>query len=328
MNAAIAAARDHVNLETYILEEGEVGNRLAALLERKVKQGVKVQVLYDSVGSIKMADEYLERLKSAGVSLCAFNPVKKVDKVNHRDHRKILVVDGRVAFTGGINVADTYSSGSLSARRHPGQEKKEGWRDTQVRVEGPVVAQFQRAFLDSWMLQDCGVPVEARYYPAIAGPGGTRARLVKSDPDAGQSEMYGEMLRAIGNAKHRAWLTIGYFVPDPRTKQTLIDAARRGVDVRLVLPGYSDNWAPIYAGRSNYRELLEAGVRIYEWREASTPPGRRWARPTSTGAASCTTTRPTSWWRTRPSRARWSGASPSTPRRRRRSSSSNGRTAA
>ena len=271
MRRAIAAARDHVNLEVYILEDGEVGDRLADLLVKKAAAGVKVSVLYDRMGSLKTPAEYFDRLKEAGIRVCAFNPVREVSKVNNRDHRKILVVDGRVAFTGGVNVSEAYASSSFVARKEskPDDEKaKKGWRDTQVRVEGPVVAQFQRSFLDAWMLQDCGEPPKAAYFPALSPRGPSRARLVKADPEARESEMYGELLRAIGRAEHRAWLAFGYFVPDPRTKQALMDAARRGVDVRLVLPGFSDFWAPVYAGRSHYADLLAAGVKIYEWREA------------------------------------------------------------
>jgi cardiolipin synthase A/B len=271
MGRAIAQARDHVHLEVYILEDGEVGDRLAALLEKKAAQGVKVSVLYDALGSLRTPKEYFDRLRNAGIRVCAFNPVRKMSKVNNRDHRKILVVDGTVAFTGGVNVSEAYASSSIAARRSADDEKekaKEGWRDTQVRVEGPVVAQFQRAFIDSWLLQDCGEVARAQHFPPLAPRGSARARLVKADPQSRESEMYGELLGAIGRAQRRAWLAFGYFVPDPRTKQTLIDAARRGVDVRLVLPGFSDFWAPVYAGRSHYAELLDAGVRIYEWRDA------------------------------------------------------------
>jgi len=265
---AIARARQHVNLGTYILDDGDLAERFARLLEKKVAQGVKVQVLYDAVGSIDTPQEYFERLRKAGVKVCAFNPVQDLHKVNNRNHRKILVVDGRVAFTGGINVSQAYASGSRSARRKPGQETKEGWRDTQVRVEGPAVAQFQHLFLDAWAQQDCGPVARAAYFPPRERPGNKSVRVVKSDPESGANEMYAALLDAISGAKSRVWLTFGYFVPDPRTQRTLVDAARRGVDVRLVLPGYSDFWAPVYAGRSNYRELLDAGVRIYEWREA------------------------------------------------------------
>lgn len=271
MQAAIAAARDHVDLETYILEEGGVADEFARLLLRKAAEGVKVSVLYDRVGSLGTPREYFDKLEEGGIRTCAFNPVREVSKVNNRDHRKILVVDGRVAFTGGVNVSEAYASSSLAARRRSEDEEKkakQGWRDTQVRVEGPVVAQFQRAFLDAWLLQDCGPSPRARYFPALGPRGGSRARLVKADPQQRESEMYGQLLSAIGRARERVWLSFGYFVPDPRTKQTLMDAARRGVDVRLILPGFSDFWAPVYAGRSHYADLLAAGVRVYEWREA------------------------------------------------------------
>lgn len=271
MHVAIGQARDHVNLQSYILDASEVGERLAQLLKKKAAQGVKVHVLYDSVGSIKTPREFFRGLTEAGVAVCEFNPVKKAPaKLNNRDHRKILVVDGRVAFTGGVNISETYASGSRRARRvaDKDRDRKEGWRDTHVQVSGPVVAQFQRLFLDAWALQDCGPWAEARYYPPLERRGDKAMRVVGSDPGSGKSETYAALLERVRSARSRVWLTVGYFVPDPDTKEALIQAARRGVDVRLVLPGFSDFWAPVYAGRSHYEELLAAGVRIYEWHEA------------------------------------------------------------
>jgi cardiolipin synthase len=265
---AMAAARDHISLETYILDGGEIGERLAALLQKKVDEGVKVNLLYDSAGSIGTPPEYFDRLRAVGVEVCEFNPVSDLSRVNNRDHRKVLVVDGRVAFTGGINISQAYAMGSGRARRTPAKETKEGWRDTQVQVEGPVVAQFQRLFLDAWALQDCGPAGPAAYFPRPARAGDTAMRAVRAEPGGDAAEMYDALLTQIGGARSRVWLTIGYFVPDPGIKQALIQAARRGVDVRLVLPGYSDFWAPVYAGRSHYKELLAAGVHIHEWREA------------------------------------------------------------
>jgi cardiolipin synthase len=266
---AMSRARDHINIHTYILDAGEVGEKLREVLAAKVKQGVKVHVMYDSVGSIKTPKEYFQKLTDAGIAVCEFNPVKKLDRVNNRNHRKITVVDGRVAFTGGINISETYSASSRRARARQDQEedKKNGWRDTQVRVEGPVVAQLQRVFLDDWALQDCGPWKDAQFFPKVQPRGSEVMKVVRGRPGE-PSEMYQELLGAIGKARSRAWLTYGYFVPDPQTKQTLIDAARRGVDVRIVLPGFSDFWAPVFAGRSHYEELLDAGVRIYEWHEA------------------------------------------------------------
>jgi len=267
---AMARARDHINIQSYILDDGELGERLAQLLAAKVKSGVKVHLMYDGVGSIQTPKDYFRRLREAGVAVCEFNPVKRVEKVNNRNHRKITVVDGRVAFTGGINISETYASSSLRARRGQDKEgdKRNGWRDTQVAVEGPVVAQFQRVFLDDWALQDCGPWREADFFPPLEARGSVAMRVVRSDPGRDTSEMYAELLAAIAGAKSRVWLTYGYFVPDPRTKRALIDAARRGVDVQLVLPGFTDFWAPVYAGRSHYEELLEAGVRLYEWHDA------------------------------------------------------------
>jgi cardiolipin synthase len=272
MFAAMTAARDHINLETYILEAGEIGERLAALLEKKVGEGVKVHLLYDGVGSIGTPPEYFARLRDAGVAVCEFNPAADLARVNNRDHRKILVVDGRVAFTGGINISASYKKSSASMRRQPdkdqGEKAKEGWRDTQVQAEGPVVAQFQRLFLDAWALQDCGPAGPGVFFPPPARHGDMAMRAVSADPVDRESEMYAQLLAAIGRARSRVWLTVGYFVPDAGTRQALIDAARRGVDVHLVVPGFSDFSAPVYAGRSSYDELLAGGVHIHEWRAA------------------------------------------------------------
>lgn len=270
MFEAISAARDHINIQTYILDDGEIGERLAQVLAAGIQRGVKVHLMYDSVGSIQTSKEYFQRLRDAGVRVCEFNPVKRIERVNNRNHRKITVVDGRTAFTGGINISETYSSSSWRARQRQDKEgdKKAGWRDTHVAVEGPVVAQFQRLFLDDWALQDCGPWREARFFPPLERRGDQEMRVVRGDPERATSEMYRELLTALAGARQRAWLTFGYFVPDPETKKALIAAARRGVDVRLVLPGFSDFWVPVYAGRSHYEELLDAGVRLFEWHEA------------------------------------------------------------
>jgi cardiolipin synthase len=272
MFAAIAKARDHVNLQTYIIEADEVGERLAELLSRKRAEGVKVNLLYDSVGSIATPKEYFDRLRSAGIAVCEFNPVNPLKapkgwQINNRDHRKILVVDGRTAFTGGINISGVYSAGSFGSRR-AAPSKEEGWRDTHILVRGPVVAEFQRLFVDAWAQQKCEGPAAGRFFPRIPEAGPWTMRVLASDPEADQSETYIALLSAIAQAEQRVWLTYGYFVPDPTTIETLQAAAARGVDVRLVLPGFSDFWAPLYAGRSHYQGLLAAGVRIFERHDA------------------------------------------------------------
>jgi cardiolipin synthase len=271
---AMAAARDHIHLQSYIVEADEVGEQLAALLARKRAQGVTVRVLYDSVGSRGTPPEYFERLRADDVAVCEFNPVNPAKpprgwQINNRDHRKVLVVDGRVAFTGGINISGVYSAGSFGSRRK--QEPREsGWRDTHIRVRGPIVNEFQRLFLEAWTRQKC-TPLllqQASYLPRPAAAGTLPMQLVGNDPELGASRMYAALLAAIGQARSRVWLTYGYFVPDPETVRTLREAAGRGVDVRLVLPGVSDFWAPLYAGRSHYDDLLAAGVRIFERHDA------------------------------------------------------------
>jgi cardiolipin synthase len=273
MFAAIARARDHVHLQSYIVEADEAGERLARLLERKRSQGVRVRLLYDSLGSRGTPKEYFERLETAGVAVCEANPVNPAKRsrgltLNNRDHRKVLVVDGRVAFTGGVNISGVYSAGSFGSRPRAAPQD-EGWRDTHVMTRGPIVGEFQRLFVEAWQRHGCGPITErAAYFPPVAHAGGWAMRLVGNDPAQGASEMYAALLSALGRAQTRAWLTYGYFVPDPETIRTLKEAAARGVDVRLVLPGVSDFWAPLYAGRSHYDDLLAAGVRIFERHDA------------------------------------------------------------
>ncbi|NTV10759.1 MAG: cardiolipin synthase B [Zoogloea sp.] len=273
MFETIAAARHHVNLETYILESGELGQRLADLLEFKRAEGVSIKILFDSVGSLGTPPEFFQQLSAAGIAVCEFNPVNPLKagsgwQINNRDHRKLLVVDGRVAFTGGINISGVYMAGSFGSKRRKPANPDQGWRDTHVEVRGPAVAEFQRLFLANWQRQHCSPRAEGNYFPRLARRGTQAMRVVAADPESGTSETYLALLSALRHAAHRAWLTYGYFVPDQRMLQALKEASRRGVDVRLMLPGFSDFWAPFQAGRSHYTELLEAGVHIFERRDA------------------------------------------------------------
>jgi len=270
MFQAIADARRHIHLETYIVESDETGERLATLLEAKRAQGVSVAMLYDSVGSIRTPPEYFARLAAAGVAVCEFNPVNafKAWRINNRDHRKLLIVDGRIAFTGGINISRVYRAGSFAGRWKRPNSQEEGWRDTHVLATGPVVAEFQRLFLDAWERQRCPPLADGNYFPRQERRGDKAMRLVAADPRIGQSEFYIALISAIDNARRRVWLTYGYFVPDRRMLQALTDAARRGADVRLVLPGFSDFGVSFHAGRSHYTELLTTGARIFERRDA------------------------------------------------------------
>jgi cardiolipin synthase len=269
MLAAISAAKDHINLETYIIEDDEMGRQFADLLLARQAAGVQVHLIYDSVGCIRTPREFFERLKEGGVQVLEFNPVnpltaKKGWQVNNRDHRKLLLVDGRTAFIGGINISNVYSSGSSPTRSTPSSPKSGGWRDTQIQIDGPVVAEFQKLFLATWERQH-GPPLAGKnYFPALSPRGNELVRSIGSSYDDPHSLIYLTLISAITNAEKSVHLTNAYFVPDPQILQALLDAARRGVDVTLILPALSDSNLVFHAGRSYYTELLAAGVKIYE----------------------------------------------------------------
>jgi len=270
MFAAIGAATDHINLETYKIEDDEIGRQLSELLLQKRAQGVQVNLLYDSVGSIGTPQAFFDRLTAGDVQVLEFNPVnplsaKKEWLVNNRDHRKLLVIDGRTAFVGGINFSRVHSGGSFA--RRPGPEAKSAWRDTHLRIEGPVVDEFQKLFMQTWAKQRGAPLAGANYFPALAGKGGELVRAIGSTPDDPHSLIYLTLISAISKAESHVYLTNAYFVPDPQLLDALTGAAGRGVDVRLVLPGKSDSGPVFHAGRSHYSALLRAGVKIYERRD-------------------------------------------------------------
>lgn len=273
MFAAIEAARDHVHMETYILEDDEVGRRFADALAAKRAQGVAVALVHDGVGTLAVPKAFFERLAAAGVSVLEFNPVnpltaKKGWELNSRDHRKLLVVDGRVAFVGGVNISSVYSAGSFSAASKRRPDGAPPWRDTHLRIEGPVVAEFQRLFLETWEKQK-GAPLPARVaYPPLAAAGPEVVRAIGSAPETAGATIYATLLSAIGAAESGVLLTNAYFVPDPQLRAALIAAAARGVDVRLILPGRTDSWLVFHAGRAHYAALLAGGVRLFERRGA------------------------------------------------------------
>lgn len=271
---AMAKARRSIDLQSYILEPEGSGERLLEIVEKRRPDGVAVRVMYDSVGSMNTPDEYFDKLRALGAAVCEFNPVNPLEvkgnpelTINNRDHRKILVVDTEVAFTGGINISGVYSAGSFGSQRKS-DDPEEGWRDTHVEVRGPIVAGFQSLFDETWTDQACEPAQEARSSPPPERAGDMAMRVVTADPTEGRSELYVALLSALENASERAWLTYAYFVPDEQVVKALVDAAQRGVDVRLALPGFSDFWAPFHAGRSHYDDLMEAGVRIFERHDA------------------------------------------------------------
>jgi cardiolipin synthase A/B len=273
MFAALRGARDHINLETFIFEDDETGRQFADLLLEKQAQGVQVNVIYDSVGGLSTPAAFFERLRQGGIAVLEFNPINPLAakaswQFNNRDHRKLLVVDGRVAFIGGINISSVYSSGSVVRRAGRPDEKAAAWRDTDLQIEGPVVAELQKLFMDTWTKQR-GAPLAPKdYFPALKAEGKEIVRAIGSTPDDPYSLIYLTLISAIGNAEKNVYLTIAYFVPDPQLLKALTDAAARGVDVRLILPSHSDSGVTFHAGRSYYSGLLQGGVRLYERRGA------------------------------------------------------------
>ena len=271
MFAAIGAATDHINLEAYIIEDDEIGRQFSELLLKKRAEGVHVNLVYDSVGSIGTPKAFFDRLAAGGVQVLEFNPVnplsaKKEWLVNNRDHRKLLVIDGHTAFVGGINFSRVHSGGSFARRK--AADAKAAWRDTHLRIEGPVVDEFQKLFMQTWTKQRGAPLFAANYFPALAAKGGEMVRAIGSTPDDPHSLIYLTLISAISKSERHVYLTNAYFVPDPQLVEALTDAARRGVDVRLVLPGHSDSGAAFHAGRSHYSSLLRAGVKIHERRGA------------------------------------------------------------
>lgn len=267
MIEAISAAKDHINLETYIFDQDELGIRFADLLIARQRAGVQVNVIYDSVGTIGTPQAFFDKMRDAGIHLLAFNPVNPLKLVgpwgpNNRDHRKILVVDGVVAFTGGVNISSTYANSSLfrsKARRNA----KVGWRDTHIKIEGPAVAALQWAFLNTWASQQYPDLPDSDFFPPLKEVGNKLVRVLVSEP-GGDFEIYKAYVLAIQEAKKTIHITCAYFVPDAQILQALSDAAHRGVDVKIILPGVTDNGLVFRAAQSFYSEMLANGIKIYQ----------------------------------------------------------------
>ena len=270
---AIDSAHHHVHLETYIFADDEVGRVLRDLLIRRRQEGIEVRVLYDAIGSVTTPAAFFEPMRQAGVEVLQFQPLNPARtlpwKLNNRDHRKIVVVDGRVAFTGGINISSTYASSS-SLRPGPKSGQEEAWRDTHVEIEGPAAAQFQTLFVKIWERAGGKLgDASAQYFPPLAASGAELvAAVASSGGDRHETTIYDTYVAAIGHASRRLWMTQAYFAPDPALRQALIAAARRGVDVRVIVPSFSDSALIFHASRADYDELLAGGVRIYEQRYA------------------------------------------------------------
>jgi cardiolipin synthase len=279
MFRAMEQGRDHIHLETYILADDEVGQRLAEILLRQRRLGVEVRIVYDSIGSIQSSDAFLEMLRAGGIQLLEFHPIDfpellDLQRLNIRNHRKLLIVDGKIAFTGGINISSAYARSPLGSRPEKRGQEWIKWRDTQVMIEGPAAAEFQKIFLRVWNEKATEETFgrisihDKRYLPEAKEHGKELVRAVSAVPEENTYEIYNAYMTAISHARRRIWITQAYFVPDDKFTGALMEAAGRGVDVRLILPGISDHWIVQASSRARYRSLLEAGIRLCERSDA------------------------------------------------------------
>lgn len=273
LRRAIQEAKHHVHIETYIFADDELGQSVADLLLQRRREGIEIRVIYDGIGSVTTPAAFFDRMRAGGIEVLAFKPLTPPNllpwRANNRDHRKIAVIDGRVAFTGGINISSTYESAS-SSRPGPEDGVEEGWRDTHIELRGPVATQFQSIFFETWTRAGGHVsPAVDQYFPTLKSVGDELVAAVATEGDNdNEAKIYATYLTAIQLAQERIWLTHAYFAPNKRMREAMVDAAQRGVDVRLIVPSFSDSGLVLNASRASYEELLEGGVRIYEQKHA------------------------------------------------------------
>jgi len=259
MLKAIREATRSIDFETYIYWSGAVGKEFADALSERAKAGVKVHILVDWVGSQKMDEDMLQGMANAGVEIRKYHALHwfTLDRLNNRTHRKILVTDGRVGFTGGVGIADEWSGHA---------QDKDHWRDTHFRVEGPAVAQMQAAFNDNWVKVSGKVLDGDDYFPPQQAAGDLPAQMFSSSPDGGADSMHLMYLLSVAAATKSIDLSMAYFVPDDLALDALHAALKRGVRVRIIMPGpITDASVVRHASRALWGDILAAGAQIYEY---------------------------------------------------------------
>lgn len=259
MLAAIRTAHTSITFETYIYWAGDIGRAFAEALAERARAGVKVHVLLDWVGSAKMDAGLITMMTDAGVQVCKFHPPSwtKLGRMNNRTHRKLLIVDGRIGFTGGVGIAPEWTGHA---------QDPEHWRDTHFQVEGPVVAQMQSVFIDNWVKVTGGVLLGPDYFPILEPVGSSLAQMFSSSPTGGSESMQLMYLMAVTAASRSIDLSAAYFVPDTLTLDALLAAMKRGVKLRIVVPGKTiDAKSVRRASRAMWGPLLEAGAIIAEY---------------------------------------------------------------
>ncbi len=259
MLEAIRGATRSIDFETYIYWSGAIGKEFADALADRARSGVKVHVLLDWIGSAKMEDALIADLKAAGVEIEKYHPPHwtHLGRLNNRTHRKLLVVDGRIGFTGGVGIAEQWTGAA---------QDPDHWRDTHFQVEGPVVAQMQAVFMDNWIKTSGAVLHGAEYFPPLAPVAGGAAQVFSSSPSGGSASMELMYLMAITSAKRTIRLSSSYFVPNALAVRTLADAMKRGVKLQIITPGeHMDSQTVRSASKARWGELLAAGAEIYEY---------------------------------------------------------------
>jgi cardiolipin synthase len=270
MEQAILSAKTNISVESYTIEGDAIGTAITDLLIEKHRQGVAVEIIYDSYGSTDTPTAFWDRIRAEGIPVVEYNPLNAAKATagydpNDRDHRKCMIIDGKLAIMGGVNISEIYLYGGTA----PGSTDRYWipWRDTDIRVEGPVVAKYQQFFLDVWASQKGPALPNVQFFPQLQPEGPSYIRAVPGTPQAGDPQIYVALLSAIRHAEKNVWLTTAYFDPTPEARQVLADAAKRGVDVELSVEGETDSQATLLAGRSHYAQLLKAGVKISERRD-------------------------------------------------------------
>jgi cardiolipin synthase len=259
MLAAVRSAKHSITFETYIYWSGDIGRKFADALVERSQAGIPVHVLVDWVGSQKMENALIDRMEQAGVQFKLYHPLRwyHLVRMNNRTHRKVLVVDGRIGFTGGVGIADQWEGNA---------EDPEHWRDSHYRIEGPAVAQMQAAFMDNWIKTTGQVLRGAEYFPSLTAIGDASGQVFTSSPTGGADSMLLMYLMAISSAVKTIDLSAAYFVPDPLTLDALADALSRGVRVRIIVPGeHIDTEIVRKASRASWGGLLAAGATIHEY---------------------------------------------------------------
>jgi cardiolipin synthase len=260
MLEAIYSARKNLNLVTFVYWKGPIAPQIAAAIAEKAREGVQCNVLLDAIGAAPIDLSLIEQMEQAGVKVAWFRPPhwRNLRKLNNRTHRKILVIDGKVGFTGGVGIAEEWM-GNAQDPMH--------WRDTHVRVEGPAVRGLQGAFCENWLEATGEVLAGEAYLPPLVElPEGVCAQITRSSAGKGDTNVETLFFLAIAAARKRLWLTTAYFVPRPALVEVLTTAAKRGVDVRVLVPGpHMNHKIARVAGRSNYSKLMKKGVRVYEY---------------------------------------------------------------